>query len=128
MIKHLPIREIESLWTLVTAPTLWAGHFLLCYVGAAVYCAKAGPDWPDFDAVRTALIGATLLVLAGIAVSAVLALRQWEFGRHDPPHDEDSPEDRRRFQGFATLLLSGLSFIAVIYTALPLIVLGACRP
>ena len=26
---------------------------------------------------------------------------------------------RRRFQGFATLLLSGLSFVAVIYAAVP---------
>ena len=41
MVRLLP-REVESLWTLFTAPIVWALHFLVCYVGAAIYCAKPG--------------------------------------------------------------------------------------
>ena len=35
-------KEIETLWTLFTAPVIWAFHFLFCYVAAAVWCAKRG--------------------------------------------------------------------------------------
>ena len=35
-------KEVETLWTLFTAPVVWAAHFLVCYVLAAVWCAKRG--------------------------------------------------------------------------------------
>jgi Kef-type K+ transport system membrane component KefB len=119
-------REIESIWTLFTAPVVWAVHFLICYVGAAIYCAK--PElWPfEFGSVRITIGGITAAALAMILLSAWLAWRQWGFGTDDPPHDEPTRLDRRRFQGFATLLLSGLSFVAVIYTALPVLFIAEC--
>jgi hypothetical protein len=43
-----------------------------------------------------------------IVLSAVLAWRQWGFGTYELRHDDPTPHGRRRFQGFATLLLSGL--------------------
>jgi hypothetical protein len=119
-------KEVESIWTLFTAPVVWAVHFLVCYIGAAIYCAK--PElWPfGFGGVRMAIGGITLAALAMILLSAWLAWRQWGFGSDDPPHDEPTRSDRRRFQGFATLLLSGLSFVAVIYTALPVLFIAEC--
>ena len=45
-------RQVESLWTLFTAPVVWAVHFLVCYVLAAVCCAKRGDD--GFGFVRPA--------------------------------------------------------------------------
>ena len=42
-------------------------------------------------------------------------------------HDLDSPEDRHRFLGFATLLLSGLSGVAVLYAALAAMYFDTCR-
>ncbi|WP_411036057.1 hypothetical protein [Shinella sp. BYT-45] len=121
-------KEVESLWTLFTAPTIWALHFLACYITAAVYCAKAGAAALSFDAVRFALGAITLAALAGIVLSAFLAWRQWGFGSGDPPHDEPTRKDRLLFQGFATLLLSGLSFVAVLFVAVPLVFIGACQP
>ena len=47
MWRFLP-REIESLWTLFTAPLVWAGHFLACYVAAAVFCEKPHLFGSDF--------------------------------------------------------------------------------
>jgi hypothetical protein len=121
-------KEIESLWTLFTAPTIWAGHFLACYVGAAVYCAKRDMVDAGFGVVRWGIGGVTVVALALIALSAWLAWRQWGFGLHEPPHDDPTEHDRRRFQGFATLLLSALSFVAVIYTALPAAIILECNP
>jgi hypothetical protein len=43
------------------------------------------------------------------------------------PHDDDTPEDRRSFMGFATLLLCGLSAVAVVFVALPARFLEVCR-
>ncbi|WP_163269889.1 hypothetical protein [Chelativorans alearense] len=121
-------KEIESLWTLFTAPAVWAAHFLLCYVGAAVYCAKRSSWGFGFEWVRVGIGVATLLALTMILVSAWLAWRQWGFGAQDPPHDRPTGHDRRSFQGLATLLLSGLSFVAVIYTAMPALVIAECNP
>ncbi|MGB7839915.1 MAG: hypothetical protein WBL40_17580 [Terrimicrobiaceae bacterium] len=30
----------QSLWLLMISPTIWAAHFLLCYLTAAIWCAK----------------------------------------------------------------------------------------
>jgi hypothetical protein len=121
-------KEIESLWTLFTAPVIWAAHFLACYVAAAVYCAGAVTFGLDFADLRIGIAAATGAALAGILLAGVLAWRQWGFGTGDPPHDSPSRRDRLFFQGFATLLLSGLSFVAVAYQALPAFFLTDCRP
>ncbi|RWJ04929.1 MAG: hypothetical protein EOR25_29580 [Mesorhizobium sp.] len=123
---HLFPKEIESFWTLFTAPVVWAVHFLICYLGAAVYCAKQHLFTFDFAVVRVGVAVATAVALILIALSAFLAWRQWRFGEHDPPHDDPTGLDRRLFQGFATLLLSGLSFVAVVYVSLPALLLTGC--
>lgn len=121
-------KEIESLWTLFTAPTIWTLHFLACYITAATYCAKASAASFSFETMRLALGAVTLLALCGIVLSAFLAWRQWGFGSGDPPHDEPTRRDRLLFQGFATLLLSGLSFVGVLFVAVPLVFIEACQP
>lgn len=125
--KHILPKEVESLWTLFTAPTVWALHFLVCYVVVAIHCEKAAVWDVDFDTIRIVLGFVTLAALAMITLSAYLAWRQWGFGSGDPPHSEPTDKDRRLFQGFATLLLSGLSFVAVIYAAIPLIFIAGCQ-
>lgn len=119
-------KQIETLWTLFTAPVVWAAHFLVCYIGAAIYCAKPELVGLSFSAVRAGIAAATVIALSLIALSAWLAWRQWGFGTDDPPHDNPTRRDRTLFQGFATLLLSGLSFIAVIFTAMPALFLTEC--
>lgn len=125
MWRMLP-KEVESLWTLFTAPVIWAVHFLTCYVGTAIFCEKPGFLGADFDTLRVAIGMLTLLSLAMIALAAILAWRQWGFGTGDPPHDDPTRRDRLLFQGYATLLLSGLSFVAVIFTALPVHFITEC--
>jgi hypothetical protein len=117
----------ENLWKLVVSPTIWAGHFLLSYCTAAVWCAKlAGPDG-SLGAARVLIALYTIIALAAIAAVGVNAWRRHRAGESTPPHDFDSPGDRHRFLGFANLLLSGLSAVAVSYAALAIVFFESCR-
>ena len=119
-------KQVETLWTLFTGPIVWALHFLICYAAAAVYCAKASQLTFSFGMLRFTLGVITVLALVAILAAAWLAWRQWGFGSGEPPHDEPTRQDRLRFQGFATLLLSGLSSLAVIFVSVPLLFIEVC--
>jgi hypothetical protein len=117
----------RGLWLLTAGPAIWAAHFVLCYAGAAVWCAKwapvatLGPVWY----LIVALTGVALLGILALGWNAYL---RWQYaGAPDPPHDAATLEDRRRFLGFAALLLCGLSFVATIYTALAALLAASCR-
>ena len=119
----------ESLWALIVAPSIWALHFVLSYASASVWCAKAGDASASLGGVRTAIAMYTAMALVGIAVTGVVGFR-----RHGPDrgleatgHDFDSPEGRHRFLGFAMMLLAGLSAVATIFTALPVVFIDTCR-
>jgi hypothetical protein len=117
----------ESLWAMIVSPTIWALHFLACYILAAVFCAKAGPA-ADLATVRWWIAGLTVLALGTIAASGVQAYRLGHFMEGKAaPHDADTIHDRRRFLAYATLLLSGLSFVATLFVALPAVFVASCR-
>lgn len=118
-------RARYALWVLIAPPTIWAAHFLFAYVTAAIHCAK----WPETDlaATRLLILGLTVVALLGIAVIAIKALRAHLASEDGLPHDEDEPWARRSFLGFATLLLCGLSAVAVLYVALPIAFFEVCR-
>jgi hypothetical protein len=56
-----------------------------------------------------------------------MGYRAHSYGAADAPHDDDTPEGRHRFMGFATLLLSGLSAVAVLYAALVPVFVETCQ-
>lgn len=112
---------------LTAGPSTWAIHFLLCYVTAAVWCAKAASRAVPLNGVRSALVAYTVLALAAIVFFGWRGLRQHRWGSATVPHDEATAADRHRFLGFATMLLCGLSFVAVVYVALAIAVIGTCR-
>ncbi|MBW6527640.1 hypothetical protein KZ813_12380 [Sphingomonas sp. RHCKR7] len=112
-----------TLWTLIVPPTVWAMHFLFCYLWVAVSCAKLGA-FPRFP---IAFVAGTLAALAIILASGWIAWVQSRTPGDDPPHDEGTDIDRLRFLATATLLLAGLSFVAVLFTAAPALLLTDCR-
>lgn len=123
-----PPEERESLWWLAASPLLWLAHFLASYLTAAIWCAKVGAEHDPIGPVRVAILVYTLLALGGIvAIGFFRGLRPHELGTATVPHDFDTMADRHRFLGFAVLLLSGLSFVAVVYVALPAVFYGSCR-
>jgi len=122
---HLP-EEREGLWRMAASPTMWAVHFLLSYVTAAIWCAKVAGPGSSLAAVRTAIVVYTLLALTGIVAMGWAGYRRHRLGGASLPHDDDTPEDRHRFLGFATLLLSALSAVAVVYAATVTIFIDRC--
>jgi uncharacterized membrane protein YbhN (UPF0104 family) len=122
----LPERK-ESLWRLVVSPTLWAAHFLLCYITAAIWCAKSAGRFDSLGPVPWLIGLYTAVALAGIAYNGFDGLRRHRHGAATLPHDADTPEDRHRFLGFATALLAALSAVAVVFAALVVCFFHDCR-
>ena len=116
----------ESLWLLTASPVIWAAHFLLCYGTAAVWCAKVVGVGGSLETTRIAIFVYTLVALAAIGVIGSIGYRRHSFAKARVPHDDDTPEDRHRFLGFATFLLSALSAVAVIYAALVAVFVRSC--
>jgi hypothetical protein len=118
-------RNLE-LWMLAASPATWALHFMACYLTAAIWCAKVGRTATTQLPLSTAIAWYTAIALLVIALIAVRGWRRHRLGEAQPPHDDDTPEDRHRFLGFATFLLSALSAIAVCYSALAAVFLRSC--
>ena len=77
--------------------------------------------------VRWAIAVYSVIALIAIGFNGWDGWRRHRYGTEPPPHDDDTPEDRHRFLGYATALLAGLSAIAVIYAALVVVFVGTCR-
>lgn len=107
-----------GLWPLVLGPAIWALYFLISYVTAAVWCAKAAAANGVPDVPRLAIAGYTLAALLGIAGVAAGGWRRYRAAR---------AADSRRFLGFTTMLLCGLSGIATVYVALPILFIRSCH-
>ena len=123
-----PSETRATLWLIVAPPTLWAGHFLLCYVTAAIWCARVAGRAGPLASARTAIGVYTVLALGGIAFFGWVGLRRHRLQPLEPaPHDEDTADDRHRFAGLATLMLATLSAVATIFVALAAVFIGSCR-
>lgn len=128
MEKRIPPPRTLELAMLAAGPVIWSTHFLLSYVTAAIWCAKYVPEAGPLGVVRTAVFAYTALALAGIGAAAWWGYRRHgAYGPATVPHDFDSPEDRTRFLGFATLLLALLSAAATVYVAAAAVFIEDCR-
>jgi hypothetical protein len=112
-----PAESVESLWMLTAAPVIWATHLVLSYGTAAIWCQKVADANGSLGAARTAIGWYTAIALIAIAIVGLEGFRRHRHGTETTTHDLDSPGDRHGFLGFATLLLSGLSALAVLYAA-----------
>ena len=119
------LREEDArLWSLIVSPTIWLVHFLATYITYALTCRSADAS---LDGARWAVAAYTAVALIVIAVLARRAYRRHRYKGATGTHDFDTHEDRHRFLGFATLLLSVLSGVAVVYDAVPALFFGSCR-
>jgi hypothetical protein len=124
--RHHISEERQSLWLLTISPSIWAAHFLLSYMGAAVWCGDVVGREGSLGPVRIAIAAAAVVALIGIAITGLAGWKKHSHEGSPPPHHEDTPEDRHRFLGYATVLLSALSAIAVVYVALVTIFIRGC--
>ncbi|SEJ88232.1 hypothetical protein SAMN05428950_104127 [Sphingomonas sp. OV641] len=121
---HRRFRSLRvTLWTLIVPPTTWAAHFLFSYLWAALSCAKRG----YFAEAPVLFWAGTILALLVILAAGWIALVQSRTPGDDPPHEQGTETDRLRFLAYSTLLLAGLSFVGVIFTAAPVVFIEDCR-
>lgn len=116
----------QSLWLLTASPTIWAVHFLLSYITASIWCAKFVGPGGSLMTVRIVIAIYSTVALAGIGIVGGIGFRRHRLGAAELPHDADTPEDRHRFLGFAAVLLSALSGVAVLYAAFVILFFGRC--
>lgn len=117
-----------DLWQVIAAPVVWAGHFLFCYVFAAIWCQKLGRDAP-LEGATWAVIAATVvaLLLIGLSSLSLWRVRARSLTDDDLEFEHNSPEERHRFLSHVALMLCVLSAVAVIYVAIPMLYLTSCR-
>jgi hypothetical protein len=117
-----------DLWQVILAPVVWSAHFLVSYVGTAVYCEKVGRE-AALDPVRVLVILATVagLVIVGVSTRGLWKVRGRSLTDDDFDYEYNSPEERHRFLSHVALMLSALSAIGMLYVALPAFLLDSCR-
>jgi hypothetical protein len=130
--NHAHVREIaeerQSLWLLTVSPAIWGAHFLISYIGGAIWCnftrQHAGTG---LDLMRIIIGGLAVVALVGIGITGRTGWRKHRYTPHESaPYDQDTPEDRHRFLGYATVLLSALSAIATLYVAIVVLFFRSC--
>lgn len=121
-------RQAPALWRIATGPIIWGAHFLVCYWIGAVWCAHAGPGAP-LDPVRWGVAGATVaaLLALGLAVRSIGRRRGLSVEGENLVFNSDTAEERSRFLAHVATLLCLVSFAAVVFTALPALLLETCR-
>jgi hypothetical protein len=127
--------ERDNLFSLIVGPMVWVAHFLILYVTAAIACAHGFFDDRIQGVPIVQVIGgsATLVALALVLDGFILSWRRWRGRPFDgeraplPPHDGADVMSRRRFMAYASMLLSGVSLIAIVWESLPLVFFTSCR-
>ncbi|SDY92756.1 hypothetical protein [Citreimonas salinaria] len=122
---HFFGRTPDTIWTLIAAPAIWAGHFLASYVAAAYVCAPNADIFRGIGGVRVFIGGATVISLVLIALFFYRAWRDWR--RRTTGGDRGTRQDQEGFLEFATMLLASLSFLGVLLDATPALLIADCR-
>jgi hypothetical protein len=117
----------QPLWIVPGPLVIWAAHFMCCYITAALWCGRVAGRLGALGSARATIAVLTAVALIAILIIASLGYRAHSLGAADDPHDADSPEDRHRFVGYAALLIAGLSAVAVVYSAMPIVFIGTCQ-
>ena len=117
----------DSLWSLIAGPTIWAVHFLISYISAAIICAKFGGT-ASIEVLRVFIAIVTVVALIAIWFVGVQATDDWRRALNaEWAADANTLDVRRRFVGRAAFLLSGLSGVAVLYVGLTVLFVSSCR-
>lgn len=106
----------NHLISLVSAPLIWAVHFLACYLLVSLACAL------DFGGMRSGIAVATIVALALIALAAWSNFRKWAASRHSG--SPDAPLDA--FFSLNALMLCAMSALALAWVAFPAALLPLC--
>jgi hypothetical protein len=99
---------------------IWAAHFLLIYVFTALACARRFADlsWLGIGVVPWVIGAATLAATAATLVVIGLAVRD--------TRSSTSRNNTSSFVPWMTAALGGLALMAILWEALPVLLVPAC--
>ena len=114
----------DSLVAMVGGPIVWSAHFLLVYVFTALACAFRFSDreFLGISVVVSAMLIATLAMLALVGALALLSWRRFRRLDGIPPLERDAVAIRHRFMALTTMMLCLLSTAAIVYETVPLLI------
>lgn len=115
----------ERVWFPVVAPSIWAVHFMVCYVTVALQCGRFARVLSPAH-VTWVIAACTVVAMAAMLGCLIDGVRRHGYRLPARTHDADTPQDRRHFLAFTTVLLAGLSLIATAYAALALLFVRTC--
>lgn len=116
----------ENILLLTLGPLIWAAHFLLSYATVSVWCGKIVGVGGALGATRSAIVVYTIVAFVAAAAVAWIGYRRHRLGNGSLPHDDDTPEDRHRFLGYASFLLAVLSAVAIVYAGFIIVFFRDC--
>jgi hypothetical protein len=116
----------DNILLLTLGPLIWAAHLLLSYATASVWCGKVVGLGGTLGPIHSVIIVYTIVGVAATALVASIGYRRHRQNDMALPHDDDTPEDRHRFLGFATFLLAALSAVAIVYAGFVIIFFRSC--
>ena len=106
----------NHLLSLVSAPLIWAAHFVVCYLLVSMACAL------DFGGMRSGIAVVTVAALALIALAGWSNWRKWAAARRG--ERPDAPLDA--FFSLNALMLCAMSALALVWVAFPATMLPLC--
>jgi hypothetical protein len=110
-----PSREgLPRLLDLAFGFFLWAAHFLIVYVGAAVACALVPTAASGSLALTAALVLTTIVAAAIVVLHAVRRYRQ----QHELPE--------QRFPMLVTIGCDAIALVAIVWQLFPIFLVPAC--
>jgi hypothetical protein len=116
MVKDAPF--IRTSLALTAGPIIWALHFLVIYIVTALSCARHFYDmeWFGVGVVQLAIAAATVSSIAAIAL--ILRAVHRAFGRLS--------QESKHFALSMAVALSLLSILAILWDALPALIVPVC--
>jgi len=114
-------RPVTRLLAMMSGLIIWTAQFTAIYGITAIACARGHGQATYFGIgiVPLAIAVATLLAFAACGLVLVWSLRARRRG-HTDPHPTD------RFLQDATILISGLSLVAIAWQGLPALLVPSC--
>jgi membrane protein YdbS with pleckstrin-like domain len=114
----------NSLLGMVSAPVIWVVHLAASYVAVSLICA-GGYTEPLFYGIGAAeaIVGAvTLAAVALVVYIGAVNYRRWR----RTPRQETVDHGMSRFFTLCSVLLCGLSVVAIFWVAFPAFILPSC--
>lgn len=121
MTEHAASGTRDRLWTPIVPLVIWAIHVQICYVAAAMACGR-----PGLASAASAERFVTLATWCAIGALVLLTVASAIRYRRLSSHPSESAASRHSFMLRATMGLSVLGIVAIVFFALALSVVGVC--